>query len=587
MTKRFAGVIIIMHDYVITLTEVCLLKKISFFCRLAAVMTAAALLASCKSAETVNTTAVTTEITEISTSETSSAPVPLNWDHGGVLLADAPVTAAAPAPVPGGIITDAGEADQTVTAPAATTAPPVTASPAATTATTAAKTSSASKTTKAVSPDAPDTPVSVATKKETVTTAATTIVISTSAPADSIKPVVSELPETKAAETTAQPAAVISGTVSKAKNSYKAFNHSKVRGVWISYIELYDHLFNKSEADFRTAFGTMMDNCTAFGINTVYVHVRSHGDAYYYSSLFPFTKNFKGTLGSRTSYDPLEIMIAEAHKRNISFHAWINPLRLCSTAEMESISADYPIGKWYRGPEKGTYIVNVNGTWYLNPAYSAVIDLIGENVREIVSGYDVDGVNIDDYFYPTTDASFDNAAFAGSGYGDLSAFRINNINAMVKAMYNGAHEGGSALYGAAPQGNNINNLNVLYADTKAWCRGGYIDYFAPQIYYGFDNSGVPYKNNVNEWLSIVSGTKTKLYIGLAVYKAGNEDKWAGSGKYEWQNTDTMLKRQTEYADTNGCSGIVLYSYNYLFNSKYRTPAMKAEADNLKAILTAS
>ena len=585
MTKRFEGDIIIMCNNEITFTGVCLLKKISFLGRLAAVLTAAALLASCKSAETANTTAPTTEPTQTaSASAVSSAPVPVNWDHGGVLLDDVPVTAATAAPVPGGIITDVGETDKVVTAPSDTTAPN-----AAETTVSAAGT--AAQTSKAVSSAAEKTSPAVTEKKETGTTAATAAasaaVITTSAASVSLKPTVSELPETKAAETSAQPAGVSTGTGSYPKNSYKALNHSKVRGVWISYIELYDHLFNKSEADFRSTFGTMMDNCTAFGINTVYVHVRSHGDAYYYSSLFPFTKNFKGTLGSRTAYDPLEIMISEAHKRNISFHAWINPLRLCTTAEMESISSDYPVGKWYHGSEKGTYVVNVNGTWYLNPAYNAVRDLIGDNVREIVSKYDVDGVNIDDYFYPTTDASFDSSAFAGSGYGDLSVFRINNINETVKAMYNGAHECGSALYGAAPQGNNINNLNVLYADTKAWCRGGYIDYFAPQIYYGFENSGVPYKNNVNEWLSIVSGTKTKLYIGLAVYKAGNEDKWAGSGKYEWQNTDTMLKRQTEYADTNGCSGIVLYSYNYLFNVKYRTAAMKAEADNLKAVLTAS
>ena len=555
---------------------VCLLKKITFFCRLAAILTAAALLSSCKSAETVTVASTSADVT--TSVQSDSSPVLRNWDHGAVLLESAPVTADTAAPVPDGIITvpdekeskPANNADTTTTAPV--TAASVTAAPAGTTAAAATTAKKAESTTSGKT---------TASAKETTT--------ATAAPAApvSLVPSVVDLPETKATES---PAPVQTTTTAKAyngtfsKNSYQALNHSKVRAVWISYIELYDYLFNKSESDFRSTFGAMMDNCTAFGINTVYVHVRSHGDAYYFSSLFPFTKNFKGTVGSRTSYDPLEIMVSEAHKRNISFHAWINPLRLCATADMEKISADYTVGKWYKGSEKGTYIVNVNGTWYLNPAYKAVRDLIGDNVREIVSNYDVDGVNIDDYFYPTTDASFDSAAFSASGYGDLASFRINNINEMVKAMYNGTHECSSAIYGAAPQGNNINNLGVLYADTKAWCKGGYIDYFTPQIYYGFDNSGVPYKSNVDEWLSIVSGTKTKLYIGLAVYKAGNEDKWAGTGKYEWQNTDTMLKRQTEYADTSGCSGIALYSYNYLFNSSYRTAAMKAEADNLKSLL---
>ena len=152
-------------------------------------------------------------------------------------------------------------------------------------------------------------------------------------------------------------------------------------------------------------------------------------------------------------------------------------------------------------------------------------------------------------------------------------------------MYTAAHECGSAVFGAAPQGNNSNNLNQLYADTKAWCAGGYIDYFAPQIYYGFKNSGVPFAGCVDEWAAIVKGTKTKLYAGLSVYKAGNEDKWAGTGKTEWQDNTDILARQKEYADSSGCNGIALYSYSYLFDSGYRTSAMKAEIDNLKPLMT--
>lgn len=369
------------------------------------------------------------------------------------------------------------------------------------------------------------------------------------------------------------------------KNSYQAVNHSYVKAVWISYIELYDHLFGKNGKDFRELFGGMLDNCRSIGINTVYVHVRAFGDAYYYSELFPFTKRLSGTAGKRTEYDPLEIMLSEAHKRGMSFHAWTNPMRLGSDSDMASVSQDCPIGRWYAGAEKGRYIVNVNGTWYLNPAYEEVRKLIGDGVREIVSGYDVDGVHIDDYFYPTTDTAFDKDAFAESGMTDLAAFRIKNCSNMVKEIYTAVHECGTAVFGAAPQGNNANNLKMLYADVREWCSGGYVDYFTPQIYYGFESTGVPFAACVDEWSEITAGTKTKLYAGLAVYKAGCEDKWAGSGKYEWQNTDTMLKRQTEYADEHGCGGIALYSYAYLFDSGYATAATKAERDNLAGLLT--
>lgn len=510
-------------------------------------------LSSCKSAETV----ITTEpIPDTSAEEayTLGGGVP-----GGIMLGDT-LTAAEAVPLPEEFPEEAdseGSNDQAIVATQAAedyittveteTDEIVSEEPAATAAATTAAATTAAAT-------------KAAETTEQTTTAATT---------------------TQPAKTAEVTAAASSG--SYRKNSYKAVNHARVKAVWISYIELTNHLYMKSRSAFESEFGKMLDNCASYGINTVYVHVRSHGDAYYFSDLFPFTKNLSGTSGKRTDFDPLKSMVTAAHSRGMSLHAWINPLRLSS--DLSSVPASYPVGKWYGGAEKGTYIVNVGGTWFLNPAYPDVRNLIGDNVREIVSNYDVDGVHIDDYFYPTTDASFDSPAFAASGYGSLSAFRINNINLMVKEMYSAAHECGSAWFGAAPQGNNINNHDVLYADTKAWCAGGYIDYFTPQIYYGFNNSGVPFKSNVDEWAGIVRGTNTKLYAGLALYKAGNEDKWAGTGKTEWQTSSDILKRQTEYAEQNGCSGIAIYSYSYIFDSAYKTNATLSEMNSLKPLLT--
>ena len=419
--------------------------------------------------------------------------------------------------------------------------------------------------------------VTTAAATTTTTAAATTAETTTTAAATTTPP-----PETTT--TTAAQAAVMPSSGNYGRNSYSALNHSYVKAVWISYIEIAENLAYKTESQFKTAFGAMLDNCKSLGINTVYVHVRSHGDAYFYSGLFPFTRQLTGTPDKRTDYDPLKVMVSEAHDRGISFHAWINPLRLCGNAEMAGISPKYPVGKWYNGSEKGTYIVNVNGTWFLNPAYEAVRKLVGDNVREIVSNYNVDGIHIDDYFYPTTDKTFDSAAFAASGSSSLASWRIANINAMVKEIYTATHECGSAVFGAAPQGSDPNNLGQLYADTEAWCKGGYVDYFAPQIYYGFSNQLMPYKTVVDHWLAKVSGTSTKLIVGLAVYKCGNEDKWAGTGKTEWQGTTDMLRRQIEYANSKGCSGAALYSYDYVFATSKHTSAMQTEINNIKPLL---
>ena len=543
------------------------MKKRKIASAVLAVIFAASYISSCKSSEIQTVEPASDTVSTSGTSLTTELITIAGGDFGAVLYESAPVTAASAAPIPAltfdhttsvsqdeppdsdTVVSEkASESETTVQSPSVETTKAITTAPPP----------------RETSPDM----VIRETTAETTTAAATTT---------------AETTKKTEAQTLAAPTVNYTGG-SYAKNSYSSLNYAYVKAVWISYIEL-TSLYGKSESDFTASFGKMLDNCASLGINTVYVHARAFGDAYYYSDLFPFTKQLSGTLGSRTSYDPMKIMVSEAHKRKISFHAWINPLRLCVAGDMPSVSTDYPIGKWYNGAEKGTYIVNINGTYFLNPAYDEVRKLIGDNVREIVSKYDVDGIHIDDYFYPTTDVSFDSAAYSGSGYSSLGDFRVAKCNAMVKEIYTAAHECGSAMFGAAPQGNNYNNLNVLYADTKAWAKGGYIDYFAPQIYYGFENSGVPFAGNVDEWLSIVAGTNIKLYAGLAVYKIGNEDKWAGAGKYEWQNTTTMLKRQKEYADKAGCSGIALYSYNYLFSPSYCTSAMQTEISNLKPLMT--
>lgn len=443
-----------------------------------------------------------------------------------------------------------------------------------------AETTSASIATTAATATATTTTTAATTaKKTTVTTAATTTKAATSA------------------TTTATAAATKETTTTETKsdnrgeyrkNSYKALNYDELKGVWISYLEISTLLKNKSEDDFRSAVRDIYGNCAKLGLNTVFVHARAFGDAFYDSALFPFTKYISGQYGVKVSYDPFEILVDEAHRQGLSIHAWINPLRLCTTADIGSLSGDYPIKKWYGdSAANGTYIVNVNGTLYLNPAYDDAIKLVGDGVREIVSGYDVDGIHIDDYFYPTTEAYFDSKAFSASGSSSLSAFRISNCSKLVKEIYSAVHECSStAVFGISTQGSMSNNINQLYADAQAWCEGGYVDYFAPQIYYGFENSTQPFKTCTEQWNELVDGTDVKLAIGLAVYKIGAEDKWAGAGAYEWTNTDTMLKRQIEFARScKNYGGIALYSYNYLFTSGYLTNAIQRETENFKPLLT--
>ncbi len=485
-----------------------------------------------------------------------------NGSFGGIAFDTSIYTAASAVPipiVPVSSVVEQSEAENnpTQTSPAE---PPISAADPVTTPTVTTTTTAAATTTTAAA--------------TTTTAAATTTAAKTT------------VETTTAASAATETASTDDPDENYKKNSYQALNYNEMKGVWISYLEISALLKGKTESEFRNAAGKIFDNCTSLGINTVYVHARAFGDAFYFSSLFPFTKHISGSVGKKTAYDPYPILIEEAHERGLSFHAWINPLRLCSSADMEAVSLEYPIREWYGdSSRKGTYIVNVGGTWYLNPAYDEAIRLVADGVREIVSRYDVDGIHIDDYFYPTTDASFDSAAYASSGASSLSAFRIDRCNQLVRAIYNAVHECSSAVFGASTQGNMDNNINQLYADAQAWCRDGYVDYFAPQIYYGFLNSAQPFEHCTDQWNQLVSGTDTKLCIGLAVYKVGQEDRWAGEGRYEWQNTETMLKRQIEYAKScANYGGIALYSYNYLFTDGYVTSAIQKEKENFKPLL---
>ena len=349
-------------------------------------------------------------------------------------------------------------------------------------------------------------------------------------------------------------------------NNYSALNYKDVKGVWISYFELYPILTGKSKSQFASGIGAYYDNCLSLGINTVFVHVRPYGDAMYKSDYFPWSKYCTGYIGENPGFDPLEVMISEAHSRGISFHAWINPLRCYQQDDAPLVSDGYLTKQWYNNND-GDYIVKVNSYWWLNPAYKEVTDLIALGVAEIVSKYDVDGIHIDDYFYPTTDSSFDSIAFNKSSYNDLSQFRLDNCSRMVAGMYNAVKtHNPTALFGVSAQGNVNNNETQLFADVVRWSKeDGFVDYMAPQIYYGFENSGQPFSDVVEQWDEMLKGTGRPLIPGLAVYKIGNEDTWAGSGSQEWIIDKEIIRRQIEKSRTaSNYGGVILYSYQFIF-----------------------
>ena len=270
-------------------------------------------------------------------------------------------------------------------------------------------------------------------------------------------------------------------------------------------------------------------------------------------------------------YDLMPIMIDAAHKYQLSFQAWINPMRAYAIDEIEYVNDSYPIKQWYNDKEKSTtYLFKTTRRVYLNPAYEEVRNYIVSVAQEICRYYDVDGVHMDDYFYPASDPSYDKAAFeAQSEYTVLGDFRKNNINVLVKTLYDAVKaENKDMLFGISPAGNIDNNMNVLSADVKTWCsEKGYVDYICPQIYFGFEHSTVPFDGLSERWIAMNTEESVKMVLGIGMHKIGKNDTWAGAGAFEWEDNSDILKRSFEWVGehTKDVDGTCIFSYQYMFD----------------------
>lgn len=345
------------------------------------------------------------------------------------------------------------------------------------------------------------------------------------------------------------------------QNNYYALNFGTQKAVWVSYIEYERIMQGADEEQFTQSIGECFDNIVSLGCNTVYFQARAYGDAYYSSSLFP-----KGEYLT-DDYDPLAVAVREAHDRGLSIQAWINPMRLMTDDQMKELPSGYKIADWYRNEStNGTYVVEHSGRWYLSPAYSETVSLICDGITEIVTGYDVDGVQIDDYFYPTEDPSFDQAAYRASGTSlSLGEWRREIVTAMVRRIYSTVHAANpTAIFGISPQGNAESDYNKLFANVYLWTsEKGCCDYICPQIYYGFEHGTLPFTETAEKWRSMITCSDISLVIGLSAYKSGLEDIYAGSGKYEWQNNADILARQCAVAESIG-AGYAFFRYDSLF-----------------------
>lgn len=363
-----------------------------------------------------------------------------------------------------------------------------------------------------------------------------------------------------------------------------------IYAVWLNYNELsMVNEADKSELAFRKKAEDIVRNCADNGINRIFVHVRPFSDAFYKSEIFPSTFYLSGRQGEYVGYDALAIICETAKLYNIAIDAWINPYRVSYDNDYINLADDNPARIWIDQGRTEIVKVTDNGIFY-NPSSFEAQKLVLDGVREIIENYTVSGIHIDDYFYPTTDEGFDSSEYTdyinNGGLLSLGDWRRENVNSLIEQIYNTVHSyNDELLFSVSPSGDIEKNYENYYADVGLWMsEKGYCDLMIPQMYYGFENENKPFTSTLDKWLSLKRDGEVRLAVGLAFYKYGSEDRYAGSGKDEWMNSKDIISRQIRHILTiDSIDGFSLYSYSYLF-SKNNDEICKKELQNIKNMI---
>lgn len=358
----------------------------------------------------------------------------------------------------------------------------------------------------------------------------------------------------------------------------------EMRGVWVSSVYNLDYPSSpttdpdklKAEAD------EILDNCVKWGLNAVFLQVRPSGDALYKSDLFPWSKYLTGSVGTapQDGFDPLEYWVEAAHKRGLELHAWINPYRITRSKDTEwnSLPSTHPAKM---NPD---WVVKYSdGNYYFDPGIPEVRNLVTRGAVEIVQNYDVDGLHMDDYFYPGTD--FNDAATYqkyGSSFSNIADFRRDSVNQLVAQLDTAVHNIDPDIqFGISPSGiwankstdprgsdtNGSEHYVSSYADSLYWIENGLVDYIIPQIYWEIGHKLADFATLADWWNDAVAGSDVHLYIGMGAYRCADNPTGV------WTTTDPLFDSLAYLENKDNVGGCVFFRYGSI-------PAVSGMADRL-------
>ncbi|MFD1662178.1 glycoside hydrolase family 10 protein [Streptomyces caeni] len=330
----------------------------------------------------------------------------------------------------------------------------------------------------------------------------------------------------------------------------------EMRGMWLATVLHRDwpsHPGAAASAQ-RAELCAHLDTAVRRRLNTVFFQVRPSADALWPSPYEPWSQYLTGTQGADPGWDPLGTAVEEAHGRGLELHAWFNPYRIALHADPARLVASHP------ARTHPDWAVAHGGKLYYNPGVPQVRAFVQEAVLDAVRRYPVDGVHFDDYFYPYPVAgqSFDDdAAYAahGGGFSSRAAWRRNNIDLLVRETAARIRQvRPTARFGISPFGvwrnattdprgsdtrAGVQTYDDLYADTRAWVRSGWLDYICPQLYWNIGFAAADYAKLVSWWAGVTRGTAVQLYVGEALYKAGDPQQPAA-----WQDPAELSRHLT-------------------------------------------
>lgn len=301
--------------------------------------------------------------------------------------------------------------------------------------------------------------------------------------------------------------AMIAGILTAAAQSKREF-----RGAWIQCVN--EQFVGMSTQTMQATLTHQLNELQKDGVNAIIFQVRPECDALYQSDMEPWSRYLTGQQGKAPSpyWDPLQWMIEQCHKRGMELHAWINPYR----AKTKATTA---ISKRHIAATHPERMFTYDGLYILNPALDVNREYICSVVADIMRRYDVDGIHIDDYFYPYPVAGQtipDASQFRtmSNGISNIGDWRRYNVNLFVSQLHDTiASIKPWVKFGVSPFGiyrnkksdpngsatSGLQNYDDLYADVLLWVNNGWVDYIAPQLYWQIGNTSADYETLIKWW----------------------------------------------------------------------------------------